>query len=68
VFSGAEIASTTIPDPRRGRPGRQPGAGAARRDRRPGACLVADRMHVDGNLELDDGSLRTTGTLRLPKP
>jgi hypothetical protein len=31
----------------------------------PAACLVADRMHVDGNLELDDG-LHTTGTLRLP--
>ncbi len=31
----------------------------------PAACLVADRVHVDGNLELDDG-LRTDGTVRLP--
>lgn len=31
----------------------------------PAACLVADRVHVEGNLELDDG-LRTEGTVRLP--
>ncbi|HEY4421289.1 MAG TPA: hypothetical protein VGN22_17325, partial [Pseudonocardia sp.] len=29
------------------------------------ACLVADRIRVEGNLELDDGS-RTDGTVRLP--
>ena len=29
------------------------------------ACLVADRINVEGNLELDDG-LRTDGTVRLP--
>lgn len=29
------------------------------------AVLVADRIHVEGNLELDDG-LRTDGTVRLP--
>jgi hypothetical protein len=29
------------------------------------ACLVADRVRVEGNLELDDG-LRTDGTVRLP--
>lgn len=29
------------------------------------ACLVADRIRVEGNLELDDG-LRTDGTVRLP--
>lgn len=31
----------------------------------PVACLVADRIRVEGNLELDDG-LHTTGTVRLP--
>lgn len=31
----------------------------------PGACLVADRAHVEGNLELDDG-MSTDGTVRLP--
>ncbi|GAA2549598.1 hypothetical protein [Pseudonocardia hydrocarbonoxydans] len=31
----------------------------------PGAALVADRIRVQGNLELDDGS-DTTGTVRLP--
>jgi hypothetical protein len=31
----------------------------------PGAALVADRIHVQGNLELDDGC-DTTGTVRLP--
>jgi hypothetical protein len=31
----------------------------------PAACLVADRVHVEGNLELDDG-MRTAGTVRLP--
>lgn len=30
-----------------------------------GACVVADRIRVDGNLELDDG-LATDGTVRLP--
>ena len=65
VFSGAEIASTTIPDPAEDAPegSRAPVLPAGIVD--PAACLVADRMHVDGNLELDDG-LRTTGTLRLP--
>jgi hypothetical protein len=29
------------------------------------ACLVADRIRVEGNAELDDG-LHTTGTLRVP--
>lgn len=29
----------------------------------PAACPVADRVHVDGNLELDDG-LSTEGTVR----
>ncbi|HXV93426.1 MAG TPA: hypothetical protein VD813_09025, partial [Pseudonocardia sp.] len=29
------------------------------------ACLVADRIRVEGNLELDDGA-RTQGTVRLP--
>lgn len=28
-------------------------------------CLVADRIHVEGNLELDDGA-RATGTVRFP--
>ena len=61
VFSGAEIASTTIPDPAEDAPegSRAPVLPAGIVD--PAACLVADRMHVDGNLELDDG-LRTTGT------
>ena len=65
VFSGAEIASTTIPDPAEDAPegSRAPVLPAGIVD--PAACLVADRMHVNGNLELDDG-LRTTGTLRLP--
>lgn len=31
----------------------------------PGAAVVADRIHVQGNLELDDGS-DITGTVRLP--
>lgn len=31
----------------------------------PGAALVADRIRVDGNLELDDGAV-CTGTVRLP--
>jgi hypothetical protein len=31
----------------------------------PGAALVADRIRVEGNLELDDGS-DTVGTVRLP--
>lgn len=30
-----------------------------------GACVVADRVQVEGNLELDDG-LTTDGTVRLP--
>lgn len=63
-LSGARIESTGDPE--------QPGPEAE--SRMPGvpggivddsACLVADRIHVDGNLELDDG-LETTGTLRLP--
>jgi thiol-disulfide isomerase/thioredoxin len=65
VFSGAEIVSTTIQDPGEDAPegSRAPVLPAGIVD--PAACLVADRLHVDGNLELDDG-LRTTGTLRLP--
>jgi hypothetical protein len=65
TFSGARIASRGIGDPPE----------ADREETRlpviprgivdPAACLVADRVHVDGNLELDDG-LRTEGTVRLP--
>ncbi len=31
----------------------------------PGAALIADRIHVQGNVELDDGAT-CTGTVRLP--
>ncbi len=64
-LSGAQIAS-------RARPAR--GEEAAEGSRAPvlpagivddAACLVADRVRVEGNLELDDG-LHTTGTVRLP--
>jgi hypothetical protein len=49
VFSGAEIASTTIPDPAEDAPegSRAPVLPAGIVD--PAACLVADRMHVEGN-------------------
>lgn len=65
AFSGAHIASTTIPDPGEEAPegSRAPVLPAGIVD--PSACLVADRVRVEGNLELDDG-LQTTGTLRLP--
>jgi hypothetical protein len=65
VLSGAEIVSTTIPDPGEDAPegSRAPVLPAGIVD--PAACVVADRMHVEGNLELDDG-LSTTGTVRLP--
>ena len=51
---------------RRGRPRR--GAGrpcCPRGSSTPAACMVADRVRVEGNLELDDG-LHTAGTVRLP--
>jgi hypothetical protein len=65
VFSGAHIVSTTIPDPGEEAPegSRAPVLPAGIVD--PAACLVADRVRVEGNLELDDG-LQTTGTVRLP--
>jgi hypothetical protein len=65
VFSGAQIVSTTIPDPGDEAPegSRAPVVPAGIVD--PAACLVADRVRVEGNLELDDG-MRTTGTVRLP--
>ena len=65
VFSGALIASTTIPDPGEEAPegSRAPVLPAGIVD--PAACLVADRVRVEGNLELDDG-MATAGTVRLP--
>ncbi len=65
VFSGAQIESTTIPDPgeEAAEGSRAPKLPAGIVD--PAACLVADRVRVEGNLELDDG-LHTTGTVRLP--
>ncbi len=64
VLSGARISMSDEPlDP--------PESGGSRLPPVPGgvadetASLVADRVRVEGNLELDDG-LRTTGTVRLP--
>jgi hypothetical protein len=65
VFSGATLhRDVTAPDP-------DVAPGESRMPVIPGgivdgsACLVADRINVDGNLELDDG-LHTDGTVRLP--
>jgi hypothetical protein len=67
VLSGARIerggAAAAPPDP--------VPAGESRMPVVPGgivdgtACLVADRIRVEGNLELDDG-MHTDGTVRLP--
>lgn len=67
VFSGALIEART-PDHREDA---DPAAEESRVPSVPtgivdeGACLVADRVRVEGNLQLDDGA-RTTGTVRLP--
>lgn len=67
AFSGARIASPPGAEP-------EPPSHPAEETRVPVvpggivdamACLVADRVHVEGNLELDDG-LETAGTVRLP--
>ncbi len=67
VLSGARIERSVVPGPLEPDP-------APEESRLPvlpggivdaGACLVADRVRVEGNLELDDG-LRTDGTVRLP--
>jgi hypothetical protein len=65
TFSGARIATRTAGDPP------QEAAEGSRVPVLPGgivdaaACVVADRVRVEGNLELDDG-VHTTGTVRLP--
>lgn len=67
VLSGARIERLEPAGP----PGPEPVPYESRMPVVPGgivdasACLVADRVHVEGNLELDDG-LRTSGTVRLP--
>lgn len=66
VLSGAQIAVPPVPAP-------DPDGTGSEETRVPvipggivdaAACLVADRIRVDGNLELDDG-LTTRGTIRL---
>lgn len=65
VLSGARIASSAVP------PAAPEAAEGSRAPVLPvgivdaSACLVADRVRVEGNMELDDG-LHTTGTVRLP--
>jgi hypothetical protein len=67
VLSGARIERLPTPGP----PDPDPVAEESRMPVVPGgivdagACLVADRVQVAGNLELDDG-LSTDGTIRLP--
>lgn len=65
TFAGARIANRSLPEPQEE---------AAEGSRSPvlpdgivdaAACIVADRVRVEGNLELDDG-VHTTGTVRLP--
>ena len=69
VFSGARIERAADPgavaDPLRPDPAesRMPPVPVGIID--AGTCVVADRVRVEGNLELDDG-LRTDGTVRLP--
>jgi hypothetical protein len=65
VFSGARIERPAAPGPPEPDPdeSRMPVVPGGIVD--PGACLVADRVHVEGNLELDDG-MSTDGTVRLP--
>ncbi len=65
AFSGAHIACNpgVRPEPPSREETRLPVVPSGIVD--PAACLVADRVHVEGNLELDDG-LRTEGTVRLP--
>ncbi|MGL5850820.1 MAG: hypothetical protein ACRCZD_08570, partial [Phycicoccus sp.] len=65
LLAGALLhRSTTLPLPERAvnesRPPSLPEGGPD-----PGAALVADRIRVEGNLELDDGA-RCVGTVRLP--
>ncbi len=67
VLSGARIERRPTPGP----PDPDPVADESRLPVVPGgivdagACVVADRVRVEGNLELDDG-LSTDGTVRLP--
>ena len=69
VFSGARIERSDDPgvvaDPLRPDPAesRMPPVPVGIID--AGTCVVADRVRVEGNLELDDG-LHTDGTVRLP--
>jgi hypothetical protein len=65
VLSGARIERPATPGPPEPDPdeSRMPVVPGGIVD--PGACLVADRVHVEGNLELDDG-MSTDGTVRLP--
>ncbi|MCO1656879.1 hypothetical protein [Pseudonocardia humida] len=67
VLSGARVERVPTPGP----PDPEPVPDETRMPVVPGgivdagACLVADRVRVEGNLELDDG-LSTDGTVRLP--
>jgi hypothetical protein len=65
VLSGARIERPPTPGPPEPDPdeSRMPVVPGGIVD--PGACLVADRVRVEGNLELDDG-MSTDGTVRLP--
>lgn len=65
VFTGAVVRRRTVEAllPRAENESRMPIVPGGIID--PGAAVVADRIHVQGNLELDDGC-DTTGTVRLP--
>lgn len=65
VLAGARISVAGPPEPRRSVAGEtgMPVVPAGIVD--PSACLVADRIQVDGNTEIDDGA-RIDGTVRLP--